>query len=83
MEGNTLPNQNRLQSTKTNTKLQKNVTPIIDTTWTTVKNIKNNIYAAQKYLKETIQNTSKLRKQYLFKRTPAHDIQNKRHLPKP
>ena len=83
MEGNTLPNQNRLQSTKTNTKLQKNVTPIIDTTWTTVKNIKNNIYAAQKYLKETIQNTSKLRKQHLFKRTPAHDIQNKRHLPKP
>ena len=29
-------------------KLQKNVTPIINTTWTTVKNIKNNIYAAQK-----------------------------------
>ena len=29
-------------------KLQKNVTPIIDSTWITVRDIKNNIYIAQK-----------------------------------
>ena len=62
-------------------KLQKNVTPIIDTTCITVKDIKNNIYAAQKELKKIL-NTLKLRKQYLLQRASAHDIHNNKTSPK-
>ena len=62
--------------------MQKNVTPPITTTWTTIKDIKHNIQAAQKELKATIPNASKLRKQHLLKRASAHDIQNNKSSPK-
>ena len=63
-------------------KLQKNVSPLITTTWTTMKDIKHNVQVAQKELKTIIQNASKLRKQHLLKRASAHDIQNKKSSPK-
>ena len=59
-------------------KLQKKVTPIIDTTWTTIKDIKHNIHEAQKEFRNIIPNASKLRKQHLLQRASAHDIHNRR-----
>ena len=63
-------------------KLQKNVTSLITTTWTTMKDIKHNIQVAQEELRTIIPNAYKLRKQHLLKKASAHDIQNKKSSPK-
>ena len=59
-------------------KLQNNVTPIIDTTWITIRDIKK-YFDSQKELQKTITNASKLRThQHLLQRASAHDIQNRK-----
>ena len=74
MEGNLRPDQNRIQPTKKVQKLQVKVTPIIDTTWTTIKDTKHNIHAAQKEFKNIIPHASKLHKPHLLQRASSHDI---------